>query len=79
MFLEQNNCLFTHQFGFRKKHSTNHALIQITDKIRNALDENKYICGILLDFQKAFDTVNHKILFSKLHCMFLSCHVRVSE
>ena len=52
IFLEQNNCLYTHQFGFRKKHSTNHALIQITDKIRNALDENKYICGVFLDFQK---------------------------
>ena len=67
IFLEQNNCLYTHQFGFRKKHSTNHALIQITHKIRNALDENKYICGVFLDFQKAFDTVNHKILFSKLN------------
>ena len=32
-----------------------------------ALDENKYICGVFLDFQKAFDTVNHKILFSKLN------------
>ena len=51
----------------QKKHSTNHALIQMTDKIRNALDENKYICGIFLDFQRAFDTFNHKILFSKLN------------
>ena len=67
IFLEQNSCLYTHQFGFRKKHSTNHALIQTTDEIRNALDENKYICGVFLDFQKAFDTVNHKILFSKLN------------
>ena len=67
IFLEQNNCLYTHQFGFRIKHSTNHALIQITDKIRNALDENKYISGVFLDFQKAFDIVNHKILFSKLN------------
>ena len=67
IFLEQNNCLYMHQFGFRNQHSTNHALIQITDKIRKALDANKYICGVFLDFQKAFDTVNHKILFSKLN------------
>ena len=44
-----------------------HALISITEEIRKALDNNKFSCGAFLDFQKAFDTVNHKILIEKLH------------
>ena len=67
-FLENHKCFYKNQFGFRKKHSTNHALITITETIRNALDNNQYACGVFLDFQKAFDTVNHKILHSKLEC-----------
>ena len=68
-FLNQNKCLFNYQFSFRNHHSTNHTLISITEKIRNTLDEGKFACEIFIDFQKAFNTVNHKILISKLeHC-----------
>ena len=66
-FIERNDCLYSLQFGFRSKHSTTHALINITEKIRSALDQNKVSCGIFVDLQKAFDTVNHKILLHKLN------------
>ena len=66
-FLEDNDILYKLQFGFRKKHSTNHALIDITENIRQTLDKGKYACGIFIDLQKAFDTVNHNILTSKMH------------
>ena len=66
-FIEQNDCLYSLQFGFRQKHSTTHALINITEKIREALDQNKVSCGIFVDLQKAFDTVNHEILLYKLN------------
>ena len=65
-FLEDFNCLYSLQFGFRQKHSTNHALIDITETIRSALDNKKYVCGVFVDLQKAFDTVNHEILVAKL-------------
>ena len=65
-FLEESQCIYSLQFGFRKKHSTNHALVEITENIRKALDENKFACGVFVDFQKAFDTVNHDILINKL-------------
>ena len=65
-FLEKNKILYYLQFGFRQKHSTNHTLVDITETIREALDNGKTACGVFIDLQKAFDTVNHDILTSKL-------------
>ena len=65
-FLEQNNILYKNQFGFRKNNSTTFALLQITEKIKETIDNKKYGCGIFIDLRKAFDTVNHKILLKKL-------------
>ena len=65
-FLEKFNCLYKYQLGFRKSHSTNHALIEITEKTRKALDSREFACSIFVDLQKAFDTVNHEILLKKL-------------
>lgn len=65
-FLNRNNVIYEKQFGFRPKHSTNHALINIVDTIRNAIDSGKLAAGVFVDFQKAFDTVDHNILISKL-------------
>ena len=65
-FSNMYNCFSELQFGFRAKHSTSHALISITEKIRTALDTGHYACGVFIDSQKAFDTVDHTILVSKL-------------
>ena len=65
-FINKNKILYQYQFGFRKKHSTTLALIEITDNILKDLEEGNFTAGIFIDFKKAFDTVDHKILFSKL-------------
>ena len=66
-FLDTNNILYDKQFGFRKSHSTNHAIITLVDKVFRALDTGKFIVGVFLDLKKAFDTVDHTILLKKLH------------
>ncbi len=65
-FLENSNVFYNLQFGFRKQHSTNHALLSIVEGIRENLDTKKFVCGVFIDLEKAFDTVNHEILLSKL-------------
>ena len=65
--LNSFDCIYEHQFGFRSKHSTNHALVSLTEDIRSALDNNEIACGVFIDLQKAFDTVSHDILLHKLN------------
>ena len=65
-FLEKSSLIFDLQFGFRNKHSTSHAILSILDEIRENLDNNTFSCGVFVDLEKAFDTVNHKILLKKL-------------
>ena len=53
-FLADFNCIYELQFGFRAKHSTNHALIiDITENVKSALDNKIHACGIFVDLQKA--------------------------
>ena len=46
-FLAHNEILYNKQYSFRNNHSATHALIDITQKIRNALDSKYYACGLL--------------------------------
>ena len=66
-FITKHNILHKYQFGFRKQHSTNHAVISLVEKLHNALDQGNIAITCFLDLKKAFDTVNHSILISKLY------------
>ena len=62
-----SNDISSLQFGFRQRHSTSHAFIHVTDKIREQLYKENFACSIFVDFQKAFYTLDHQILFQKLN------------
>ena len=66
-FINKNQIFNKHQFGFRDKHSTFMALIILIENLVNAIDNGKCAVGIFLNFQKAFDTVDHCILLDKLY------------
>ena len=65
-FLEKYEILFKHQYGFQKGKSTEHAIIDLHSNIIKPIEKKEKACAIFLDFVKAFDTVNHKILLKKI-------------
>ena len=72
-FLELHNCIYELQFGFRAKHSTNHAILSMAQEINEAISNENLAIGIFVDFQKAFDTVNHNIVLAKLSHYGIRC------
>ena len=65
-FLGKKSVLFKKRYGFRNKLSTNHAMIDITNRIQEACDNGQYVCGIYIDFKKTFGTVKHNVLLDNL-------------
>lgn len=66
VFLETNKLLSESQYGFRQNRPTDTALMNITEDITTATDKSKFTIGVFIDFKKAFDTLDHNILISKL-------------
>ena len=65
-FISTNNILYDYQFGFRKNHTTSHAITVFLDIITKCLDMNGKASALFIDLKKAFDTLNHDILLEKL-------------
>ena len=69
-YLEANKLISNTQHGFRSKLSTETALLAITEKIYENMDNNKISLLSLLDLSKAFDSVNHELLLEKLQKVY---------
>ena len=65
-FFDSQNTIYDNQFGFRKKHSTVHALSTAVKSITQSMNERSCSIGLFIDFSKAFDTIKHDILLKKL-------------
>ena len=65
-FLDNFSILNPDQFGFRRGLSTTDALLDYMEFLYKNIDEKKHVISVFVDFSKAFDTVKHDILLSKL-------------
>ena len=70
--LNSNNLLFPLQSGFRPSHSTQTLLLYCLDQWYRALDKRSFVGVVFIDITKAFDTVSHNLLLSKLPSLGLS-------
>ena len=65
-FLSRMDVIYDQQFGFRKRHSTCHAINFSVNKVLSEIEQGKHVLGIFIDLSKAFDTLDHSKLLHKL-------------
>ena len=68
-YFDQSKMLCGKQLGFRAHHSTDHALVELTDSIFHLFDDRKHTVAIFVHLSKPFDTVQHDILIKNFKSM----------
>ena len=71
-FLDKNEVIYKYQSGFRSNHSTNSCLSYLSNKVLTSFDQGMLTGMILIDLQKAFDTIDHEILLQKMNYLGFS-------
>lgn len=65
-YFDSNNLFFESQYGFRTRHSTETATLELVNRVLTAFESNLTPISIFLDLSKAFDTLEHRVLLEKL-------------
>lgn len=68
-YLKSTKTLYTGQYGFRSDRDAQGAVFDLVSEVQSSLDNNKWSAAVFIDLQKAFDTVDHKILLRKLELL----------
>jgi hypothetical protein len=76
-YVEQGHCIPSHQFGFRRSHSTIQQLHRVVDFIADGFERRQYAMGVFLDVSSAFDRVWHKGLLYKLKSVLPDMYYRI--
>ena len=71
-YLNKYNIITAKQHGFQKGKSTNSAIINLIKNVYSSMDKKEISLGIFLDLSKAFDLVEHDILYKKIVCVWIT-------
>ena len=66
-FFTVKNTIYENQYGFRKNHSTSHAVNLYVKQIIDQIEIKRHVIGIFIDLSKAFDTISHEKLIYKMN------------
>ena len=72
LYIYFENILSKFRCGFRKGFSTQHCLLVMIEKWKEAVDKDRSLRALLTDLSKAFDCLSHDLLIAKLHSCGIS-------